>query len=463
MDEWLPTLQRFVAGGLALLLVMLRLEAERFSAAEYDEDARRPAAVGPPPDRLVRRRVRPDHRRSCSSTRRLARSSSSAPATTGVKTLVYGFLYGLIGAAVALGVALYRYHRVRLPDVWSYPGALVNAVSTALIDEVTFRGALLRAAARDRPEPDASPTSSRRSLYALATRLGAPGRNRYMLVMALARRARRRLGHGRHRRHRRRVPRPLDHAVRGLPRRRATPASSCRAVARRRRSTRSAGRRTAGASSGRGSRRSGIGDRGRSASARRRSTGRRRPPGRALHPHPVLRLGLPVLRLRRLRGCGRARAAQPRRGLLRALRGRARAARRRARRAVRAAGELAAARSTSVYLGGGTPSLVPADEIAGLLDTASGAGSASPPTPRSRSRRTRVPTSAATPPRSLGPGSPGCRSARRASTPPSCSGWAGGTGRPTSATPSRRRARPASARSTSISCTTCPAGPSRPG
>ena len=37
-------------------------------------------------------------------------------------------------------------------------------------------------------------------LYALATRLGAPGRDRYLLAMALGDRARRRLGHGRHRR-----------------------------------------------------------------------------------------------------------------------------------------------------------------------------------------------------------------------------------------------------------------------
>ena len=45
MEEWLPTLQRLIAAGLALLLVMLRLEAERFSAAEYDEsvDGRPPA------------------------------------------------------------------------------------------------------------------------------------------------------------------------------------------------------------------------------------------------------------------------------------------------------------------------------------------------------------------------------------------------------------------------------------
>jgi hypothetical protein len=37
VEEWLPTLQRLIAAGLTLLLVMLRLEAERFNAAEYDE------------------------------------------------------------------------------------------------------------------------------------------------------------------------------------------------------------------------------------------------------------------------------------------------------------------------------------------------------------------------------------------------------------------------------------------
>src|SRR5262245_44394042 len=120
---------------------MLRLEAEHFSAAEYDEttDGRAPS---------FRRRIawygvgfalivailfiHPAAREEF----------FLGAGEDRVKTLVYGFLYGIVGAGCALGVALYRYHRVRLPDAWSYPGALINAVSTALIDEVTFRGAM---------------------------------------------------------------------------------------------------------------------------------------------------------------------------------------------------------------------------------------------------------------------------------------------------------------------------------
>jgi len=184
VDEWLPTLQRMIAAGLALLLVMLRLEAERFSAAEYDEDQ-----DGRPP----------------SLRRRIAWYGVGFALIAGIlfihpasreefmlgagddrgKTLVYGFLYGLTGVVVAIAVALYRYRRVRLPETWSYPGALVNAVSTALIDEVTFRGALFGLLLATGLNPSVA-NIIQALLYALATRLGAPGRNRYMLVMALA-------------------------------------------------------------------------------------------------------------------------------------------------------------------------------------------------------------------------------------------------------------------------------------
>ena len=183
MEEWIPTLQRFVAAGLALLLVMLRLEAERFSAAEYDEDQ-----DGRPP----------------SFRRRIAWYGVGFALITGilfihpaareefmlgagddrVKTLVYGFLYGAVGAGCAVGVALYRYRRLRLPDAWSYPGALINAVSTALIDEVAFRGAMFGLLLATGLNPTVA-NVIQALVYALATRLGAPGRNRYMLVMAL--------------------------------------------------------------------------------------------------------------------------------------------------------------------------------------------------------------------------------------------------------------------------------------
>ena len=184
MEDWIPTLQRMIAAGLALLLVMLRFEAERFSAAEYDE-----AKDGRPPS--FRRRVawygigfaliagllfiHPAAREEF----------MLGAGEDRVKTILFGFLYGAVGISVALGVALYRYHRLRLPDVRSYPGALINAVSTALIDEVTFRGALFGLLLATGINPTVA-NVVQALIYALATRLGAPGRNRYMLVMALA-------------------------------------------------------------------------------------------------------------------------------------------------------------------------------------------------------------------------------------------------------------------------------------
>jgi hypothetical protein len=184
VEDWLPTLQRMIAAGLALLLVMLRLDAERFSAAEYDEEH-----DGRPPS--LRRRIawyglgfaliagilfiHPASREEF----------MLGAGDDRVKTLFYAFLYGAVGVGVAIAVALYRYRRVRLPEISSYPGALINAVSTALIDEVTFRGALFGLLLATGLNPSVA-NIIQALLYALATRLGAPGRNRYMLVMALA-------------------------------------------------------------------------------------------------------------------------------------------------------------------------------------------------------------------------------------------------------------------------------------
>jgi Type II CAAX prenyl endopeptidase Rce1-like len=182
VDDWLTTLRTLIAFGLALLLVMLRLEAAQFSAAEYDDpiDGRAPS---------IRRRVswygigmllvaailivHPSPRDD------LFLGPGDRPLA-----IMYGFLYGAAGTAIALGVAYYRYRRLRFPDVWSYPGALLNAVITALIDEVTFRGAIFGLILMTGLEPNAA-NAIQALLYALATRLGAPGRNRYMLVMAV--------------------------------------------------------------------------------------------------------------------------------------------------------------------------------------------------------------------------------------------------------------------------------------
>ena len=111
---------------------------------------------------------------------------------------------------------------------------------------------------------------------------------------------------------------------------------------------------------------------------------------RVVRPYPVLRLALPVLRLRRHRRGGGTRQALPHRAFLEAvlreieLRADALDARRRVRPPL-----------ASVYLGGGTPSLLPADDVERLLARVRERfGIAA--TPRSPSRPTRGRTSAVT-------------------------------------------------------------------
>ncbi len=70
----------------------------------------------------------------------------------------------------------------------SYPGALINIVGTAFIDEATFRGLLLGyLVCIGMDGTDANVIQA--LVYTLATRLGAPGRDRYMLVLVAGHRA----------------------------------------------------------------------------------------------------------------------------------------------------------------------------------------------------------------------------------------------------------------------------------
>jgi hypothetical protein len=182
VEDWLPNLRILISAGLALLLIMLRLEASRFSAAEYDDplDGRAPS--------LRRRIAWYGIGLALVAAIFLVHPSPQVDFALGAgdrpKALVYGFLYAAIGTATALGIAFYRYRRLRFPDVWSYPGALLNSVVTAIIDEVAFRGAVLGLLLLTGVNPTAA-NLIQAILYALATRLGAPGRNRWLLLMAL--------------------------------------------------------------------------------------------------------------------------------------------------------------------------------------------------------------------------------------------------------------------------------------
>lgn len=178
------TLRVLITLGLTLLLVMLRLDAERFGAAEYDEehDGHAPS---------LRRRLA----WYVLGIGLVVAALLVHPAPDGelflgpgdrLGAIVGGLAFGLIGTGQAVAFAWLRYRHFRLPSVSSYPGALLNAVATAFIDEAAFRGMLLGFILLAGPGIDGGTANLIQALvYALATRLGAPGRDRYMLVLAL--------------------------------------------------------------------------------------------------------------------------------------------------------------------------------------------------------------------------------------------------------------------------------------
>jgi membrane protease YdiL (CAAX protease family) len=183
-------LRVLVALGLALLLVMLRLEAEHFGTAEYDEPVRgrRPSIF-----------------------RRLTWYGLGVAGVIGLlyvhptaqhslflqvgdrSGIIIALIIGGLGIGQAVGLAYLHYRRLRFPDVAAYPGGVANEIITAFIDEAVFRGAVLGYFLWALAGTDAPPGTQaslailgQAVVYALATRLGAPGRDKYMLVLAIA-------------------------------------------------------------------------------------------------------------------------------------------------------------------------------------------------------------------------------------------------------------------------------------
>jgi hypothetical protein len=95
-----------------------------------------------------------------------------------------GLIFAGLGVAQAIAFATVRYQRIRFPDTGSYPGALLNSTATAFIDEATFRGAIFGTLLLLGFEANLA-NIVQMLIYALTTRLGAPGRDRYLLVLTL--------------------------------------------------------------------------------------------------------------------------------------------------------------------------------------------------------------------------------------------------------------------------------------
>jgi membrane protease YdiL (CAAX protease family) len=176
-------LRDLVTLGLTGLLCLLRLEAATFGAAEYDEPAS-------------------DDRRSTVRTRiawyllglglvaavLFVHPAPGRDLELGLGdrggALLGGFALGVIGTGQAVLFARIRYGRLRMPPLWSYPGAVLNAIGTAFIDEATFRGLVLGFLLLAGVDP-ALAIIMQALLYVLATRTGAPGRGRYAFGLAL--------------------------------------------------------------------------------------------------------------------------------------------------------------------------------------------------------------------------------------------------------------------------------------
>ncbi|MGA3057012.1 MAG: CPBP family intramembrane glutamic endopeptidase [Candidatus Limnocylindrales bacterium] len=168
-----------IAAGFFMLLLLLRLESERFGAAEYDEPGRRRSTwtrlswytigltllaviylVHPQPHDVLLLLV--GHRS---------------------EALVCGVALAMLGTLQMAAFAWFRYGGPRFPDARAYPGAALNAIGTAVIDEATFRGALLGTLVSIGLAHVVCILVATLA-YVLATRLAAPGRNRFMLLPA---------------------------------------------------------------------------------------------------------------------------------------------------------------------------------------------------------------------------------------------------------------------------------------
>jgi Type II CAAX prenyl endopeptidase Rce1-like len=177
------TIRALMTVGFVMLLLLLRLDAERLGAAEYDEtsrDGRRPS--------LKRRLAWYLVGFILIAGAAIIHPSASGQLYLGLgdrfSVITFGLAYAAVGVAQAVAFAGLRYHHLRLPEIRAYPGSILNAVATAFIDEATFRGLLLGFIVFIGVDSTAANVVQALA-YTLATRVGAPGRDRYMLVLVL--------------------------------------------------------------------------------------------------------------------------------------------------------------------------------------------------------------------------------------------------------------------------------------
>ena len=175
------TIRVLVACGFFMLLLMLRLEAERFGAAEFSGPGKRYAGFWTRLSWYLMAALL------------LVALYTVHPAPHDVLLMLvghsteaveFGIALAAVGIAQAAAFAWFRYGFLRLPPISAYPGAALNTLGTAIIDEVTFRGALLGTLVAI-GTPDGGAILLATLAYVLSTRMAAPGRHPYMALLSL--------------------------------------------------------------------------------------------------------------------------------------------------------------------------------------------------------------------------------------------------------------------------------------
>jgi hypothetical protein len=176
------TARILVAAGFFMMLVLLRLDAERFGAAEYDEPAagkRRGLptwlawyAIG----LVLLYAIYVVHPRPHDQLYMLIGHWWPV--------MAWGTVLAVLGSAEAFAYAQYRYGGLRLPPLRAYPRAAFDAVGTALVDEAMFRAIVLGGLV-SLGTPVVWAIAASTILYILIARLAAPGRPRYLMAPAV--------------------------------------------------------------------------------------------------------------------------------------------------------------------------------------------------------------------------------------------------------------------------------------
>ena len=179
------TLESLILLATAALLVLLRFDARRFGAADYDDEeapggwrtwARRLSwyffgllmvfvayFLHPQPLSVLHLRL-------------------GEPRATAV---LAGLALGAVGILAAMSYAWWRLGSLRLPPAHRYPAGILNSLATAFIDEAVFRGIVLGLLLAYNWPVDLA-IAAQAIVYALATRLGSAGRPRGLLLLSLS-------------------------------------------------------------------------------------------------------------------------------------------------------------------------------------------------------------------------------------------------------------------------------------